>query len=82
VPTPGDCTDGFFEAFWNRPEALLDPQVRGAQSMWALLDDELQQQMVARLEDSLATGEWDERYGALRGMDSFDGSLRLIVSEP
>jgi SAM-dependent methyltransferase len=21
VPTPADCTDGFFEAFWNRPSA-------------------------------------------------------------
>lgn len=33
IPTPYDCTDGFFEAFWNRPEALLDPAVRSAQ--WA-----------------------------------------------
>lgn len=37
IPTPGDCTDGFFEAFWRRPEQLLDPAVRSAQSMWALL---------------------------------------------
>ena len=22
VPTPADCVDGFFEAFWRRPEAL------------------------------------------------------------
>src|SRR5919198_1530947 len=27
IPTPGDCEDGFFEAFWRRPEALLDPEV-------------------------------------------------------
>jgi SAM-dependent methyltransferase len=25
---------GFSEAFWNRPEALLDPGVRASQSMW------------------------------------------------
>jgi hypothetical protein len=31
VPTPGDCVDGFFEAFWRRPEALLDPAIRSAQ---------------------------------------------------
>jgi SAM-dependent methyltransferase len=37
IPTPGDCTDGFFEAFGNRPEQLLDRAVRAAQSMWALL---------------------------------------------
>lgn len=31
IPTPADCTDGFFEAFWNRPEAILDPTVRASQ---------------------------------------------------
>ena len=31
VPTPADCADGFFEAYWNRPEALLDPEVRASQ---------------------------------------------------
>jgi SAM-dependent methyltransferase len=28
IPTPGDCEDGFFEAFWRRPEAMLDAEVR------------------------------------------------------
>ncbi|MDQ6841790.1 MAG: hypothetical protein M3025_05125, partial [Actinomycetota bacterium] len=38
APTdPADCKDGFFEAYWRRPEALLDPAVRASQSMWALL---------------------------------------------
>jgi SAM-dependent methyltransferase len=37
IPTPADCADGFIEASWNRPEALLDPAVRGAQSMWTQL---------------------------------------------
>ena len=37
IPTPGDCADGFFEAFWRRPEALLDPSVRASQSMWAVV---------------------------------------------
>jgi SAM-dependent methyltransferase len=82
VPTPGDCSDGFFEAFWSRPEALLDPEVRAAQSMWALLGDGVEERIVTRLSDALASGEWDARYGELRGRDSFDGSLRLIVSEP
>ena len=38
IPTPWDCTDGFFEAYWRRPEGLLDAAVRSAQSMWAMLD--------------------------------------------
>ena len=82
IPTPGDCTDGFFEAFWRRPEALLDADVRGAQSMWALLDPDTEQAIVARLAESLASGAWDAEHGHLRAMSAFDGSLRLVISEP
>lgn len=82
VPTPGDCTDGFFEAFWRRPEALLDAQVRSAQSMWALLDGETEQEMVERLSAALDSGAWDAEHGHLRQMESFDGALRLVISEP
>lgn len=34
VPIPLDCSDGFVEAFYGRPESLLDPAVRAAQSAW------------------------------------------------
>jgi len=81
IPTPGDCEDGFFEAFWRRPEALLDPEVRASQSMWALLGRGVEERIVARLADALASGEWDARHGHLRSMDSLEGSLRLVVSE-
>jgi hypothetical protein len=82
IPTPADCRDGFFQAFWNRPEALLDPGVRGSQSMWELLDEGVEERIVARLAADLESGLWDERYGWLREMESCDGSLRLVVSEP
>ncbi|HXP99002.1 MAG TPA: class I SAM-dependent methyltransferase [Solirubrobacteraceae bacterium] len=81
VLTPGDCTDGFFEAFWKRPEALLDPEVRSAQSIWALLEPEVERQMVQRLASALDSGAWDAEHGHLRERDSFQGALRLVVSE-
>jgi SAM-dependent methyltransferase len=81
IETPGDCQDGFFEAFWRRPEQLLDPAVRSAQSMWALLGAGVEDRIVARLTDALRSGAWDAEHGHLRGQDSFDGSLRLVVSE-
>ena len=81
IPTPGDCVDGFFEAFWRRPEALLDPEVRGAQSMWALLDADVEERIVARLAAALESGAWDAEHGHLREQDSFDGALRLVISE-
>jgi SAM-dependent methyltransferase len=82
LPTPGDCCDGFFEAYWRRPEAALDPAVRAGQSLWALLSEGVEQRIVDRLARDLESGEWDRKYGYLRSMDSFDGALRLLISEP
>jgi SAM-dependent methyltransferase len=81
IATPGDCTDGFFEAFWRRPESLLDAEVRGAQSMWALLQPGVEQRIVARLANALESGAWDAEHGHLRERQSFDGALRLVISE-
>lgn len=81
IPTPADCADGFFEAFWRRPEMLLDPDIRSAQSMWALLEPGQEQRMVDRLATALESGEWDAAHGHLREQDSFDGALRLVISE-
>jgi SAM-dependent methyltransferase len=81
IATPGDCRDGFFEAFWRRPEALLDPEVRGAQSMWALLEPDIEQRMVERLAEALDSGAWDAEHGHLREQESFDGALRLVISQ-
>lgn len=81
VSTPSDCADGFFEAFWNRPEALLDPQVRASQSMWALLEPDVERRIVERLRADLASGAWDAEHGHLREMENLDGALRLVISE-
>jgi SAM-dependent methyltransferase len=81
IPTPGDCTDGFFEAFWRRPEQLLDPRIRSAQSMWRLLQPGVEQTIVERLAAALESGAWDSEHGHLREQDSFDGALRLVISE-
>ncbi|MHB1865512.1 MAG: class I SAM-dependent methyltransferase [Candidatus Saccharimonadales bacterium] len=81
LPTPGDCVDGFFEAFWRRPEALLDAEVRGAQSMWAMLDPGVEERIVARLSAALRSGEWDAQHGHLRRQHSYNGALRLVISE-
>jgi SAM-dependent methyltransferase len=81
IPTPGDCTDGFFEAFWRRPEALLDAEVRGAQSVWPLLGADVEALVVQRLADGLASGAWDAAHGHLRDQDELAGALRLVISE-
>ena len=82
MSTPADCTDGFFEAFWNRPEPLLDPTVRASQSIWELLEPGVEERIFERLAADLASGKWDADHGALREMPSYEGSLRLVISEP
>jgi SAM-dependent methyltransferase len=78
VRIPMDCTDGFQEAFYARPEAFLDPEVRKAQSAWGFLDKDLEKAYVKRLEDELRSGEWDNNYGQNRILPEFEGAFRLL----
>jgi SAM-dependent methyltransferase len=80
VPIPIDCSDGFGEAYYARPEAFLDADVRAAQSGWVLTDADAVAAGVARLADDLGSGRWDERHGDLRGKPEHIGAVRLIVA--
>jgi SAM-dependent methyltransferase len=80
VPAPVDCTDGFCIALWGRPESYLDPRVRQSSSIWHLLPDSVVAPALARLEEDLASGEWDRRYGELRTRPSLDVGLRLVTA--
>jgi SAM-dependent methyltransferase len=82
VPVPLDCTDGFIQGFYGRPEALLDPAVRAAQSTWAFGDPDEVQAGLAQLAADLASGAWDAHYGHLRTQPTFAGSMRLITAHP
>ena len=82
VPIPIDCTDGFTEAFYGRPERFLDPMVRRSQSAWGFVSSDVEQRAVAQLSSDLAGGEWDRRHGSGRTQPSYQGSLRLIVATP
>jgi SAM-dependent methyltransferase len=80
VPIPLDCADGFFEAFYGRPEAYLDPAVRAAQSVWPRMPDGVEQRAIDALAGDLSSGAWDARYGHLRTLPAYPGGLRLITS--
>jgi SAM-dependent methyltransferase len=81
VPIPADCIDGFNWAYWRRPQAYLDPEVRACISGLALLDDDLVARRMDRLRADLDDGTWTERHGHLLGIDSIDGGLRLVVRD-
>ncbi len=78
---PRDCTDGFHEAFWARPEAYLDPAIRANMSGFRLLDSEYIEAGLERLRRDLETGAWDRRHGHLRRRPHLDAGLRIVVSD-
>jgi hypothetical protein len=82
VPIPFDCRDGFNEAYYGRPERLLDEGARLSCSAWSFPDASLVERYVQHLSNDLRSGAWDEKYGALRTQPWYSGSLRLIVSRP
>jgi len=80
VMIPWDCEDGFFEAYWRRPEAYLDEQVRRGISVWARLGPGIEQRAVASLSADLASGRWAERNRDLLDLAVADLGLRLLVA--
>lgn len=79
VPIPWDCSDGFLAAFWRRPDSYLDPRVRQNISSFAELTSAELEPGLRRLDQDLASGEWDRRYATLRTLDELDCGYRLVL---
>jgi SAM-dependent methyltransferase len=80
VLIPWDCADGFFEAYWRRPEAYLDDHVRRAVSVWARVGPDAEQRAVRRLRDDLVSGRWVERNRDLLALDAAELGLRVLIT--
>ena len=80
VPVPWDCADGFFEAYWRRPQAYLDENVRRGVSVWARVGPEAEQRAVRALRDDIASGQWAERNHDLLALDAAELGLRLLIA--
>jgi SAM-dependent methyltransferase len=80
VPIPWDCADGFYEAYWRRPEAYLDEHVRRGISIWARVGPDAEQRAVHSLRDDLASGRWSERNRELAALDEAELGLRLLIA--
>jgi SAM-dependent methyltransferase len=79
VPVPHDCADGFFHAYWRRPHAYLDPQVRAGISVFAFMDPECVEEGLTRLAADLESGEWERRNADLLRLEEVDRGYRLLV---
>ena len=80
VPIQWDCADGFFEAYWRRPEAYLDENVRRGVSVWAGVGPDAEQRAVHSLRRDLASGRWAERNRDLVDLDEVELGARLLVT--
>jgi SAM-dependent methyltransferase len=81
VPIPHDCRDGFYGAYWRRPEAYLDPVVRDGISVFAQVDRNEVAAAVERLRGDLGSGRWAEDHRELLELDELDLGYRLVVAE-
>jgi SAM-dependent methyltransferase len=81
VPVPHDCVDGFGAAYWRRPGAYLDAEVRGSISGLALLENGTAERAMRQLRADLESGAWHERNAELLELDELDVGYRLVIAE-
>jgi SAM-dependent methyltransferase len=79
VEIPHDCTDGFMCAYWRRPRAYLDPDVRKAISTFSRIC--CIQEGLQNLEKDLDSGKWDRAYGHLLAKQHIDLGYRVVVRD-
>jgi hypothetical protein len=80
VLVPWDCADGFFEAYWRRPEAYLHENVRRGISVWSSVGPDIEARAVRNLSADLASGRWAERNRDLLDLDAAELGLRLLIA--
>ena len=77
VPIPFNCHDGFYGAYWRRPRAYLDPNVRRSISLFARLRGT--DIAIERLNNDLSTGLWHQQFGHLEKLTTLDLGYRIVV---
>jgi len=78
IPLPHDCTDGFLQAYWRRPETYFSDEARCAISAFALVDVG---PGLARLRQDLSDGTWSRRNADILDRTELDFGYRLVVGE-
>lgn len=81
LPVPHDCRDGFYQAYWRRPDAYLSALVRANISVFHRLDPADVRHAVQRLEADLASGVWARANAHLLNQGELDVGLRIAVAE-
>jgi SAM-dependent methyltransferase len=80
VPIPADCVDGFEAAYWQRPAALLDPEVWRAMSALALIPEADRVDGMRRLRADVEGGAWEDRWSRLLEVEQLDLGYRVVIA--
>lgn len=81
VAIPWDCQDGFLGAYWRRPEAYFQPDVRAGISGLARLEPEVLEQGLRRLRRDLDDGTWSRNQADLLDRHEIDLGYRLVIAQ-
>ena len=77
-PLPRDLKDAFLASAWPRPHLYLDPVFQAGISSFSVTEQSEIVDGLRDLENDLACGAWEKRYGAVRSADTFDAGYRFI----
>jgi hypothetical protein len=72
--------DGFFHAYWRRPEQYLRQEVRRGISIFAAIGPQAEQRMTTALSADLDSGRWADRNRDLTGLAEADLGARLLIA--
>jgi SAM-dependent methyltransferase len=81
VTIPHDCADGFYGAFWRRPEAYLRPGVRAGISVFAQLTSGAVDRAIDALGSDIETGRWHNKHRALLTESELHLGYYVVVAE-
>ena len=76
---PHDCQDGFFAAFWKRPQAYLSPEVRQATSPFSKVSN--LEEGLNKLQNDLTSGAWAKKNADILSASSFSAGYVLITAK-
>ena len=79
LPVPHDCHDGFYQAYWRRPDAYLDETVQQSISVFHSLSADAVHSGLERLRADLDDGFWQNRNGDLLDRQDLDLGMRLAL---
>jgi SAM-dependent methyltransferase len=81
APIPHDCLDGFYGAYWRRPDALLEPRVRAGISVFAQLAGEHVTRAIEALREDLRSGKWHSEHSELLDLTELHLGYYVVVAD-